>query len=352
MVVNTPCLCTREDVKRATDMKESARNNWQIDRAIQSATQNIVGHLHRKFFPVDDTRSFDWPNFQYAYPWELWFDQNDLVAATSVTTGGKSIPLSACNFEPVNSGPPFTSLQLRRDQGYAFGVGSTPQRDIAIAGTWGYWNTLDPAGTLAAAITTLTAASAAVADASLVGVGQILVVDSERMLVADRSMADTGQTNLSGATTALASDVAIGVTDGTQLHADEIVQIDSERMLVVDVTGNTATVKRAWDGTVLATHATGTRIYALRTLTVRRGQLGTAAVTHGNGATASVWQIPSLLRDLAIAEAGVRVTQEVGGYANPEGDGESAVKNLGAALPDLWDEAMTVFGRKARQRAI
>lgn len=353
MAVTTPCLCTREDVKRAPDIKSTARMNWQIDRIVQSVTEDIQGHLHRKFLPVDATFYFDWPNFQYAYPWRLWLDQYNLAAIpTQVTTGGQTIPLSACNFEPVNSGPPFTYLELRRDLSYSFGAGPTPQRDIAITGTWGHWMQTDAAGTLAAAVSSTTATAVQVSDASVVGVGQILIVDSERMLISDRSTLDTGQTNLSGLTTASTADVTGTITDGTQLHVDEVIQIDSERMLIVDITGNQVTVKRAWDGTVLAAHATGTRIYAFRTLSVLRGQFGTTAATHNIAAAANTWRIPSLLRDLAIAEAEVRAAQEIAGYSDPEGDGEGAIKKIGVGLPTLWDKAETVFGRKARIRVI
>jgi hypothetical protein len=353
MAVTTPCYCTREDVKRAIDVHETARANWQIDRAIQSAARNIEGFLHRRFYPEDTTRYFDWPNFQYAYPWRLWFDQWDLAAIpTSVTTGGVSIPLTACNFEPVNSGPPYTYLELRRDQPYSFGVSSTPQRDVAITCTWGYTAATDPAGQLASTISSTTSPIVIVSDGSAVGVGDLLIVDSERMLVSDRSTLDTGQTNLSGATTASAADVAITVTDGTQLHVNEVIQVDSERMLIVDITGNTVTVKRAWDGTVLSTHSTGAHIYAFRTLTVARGQLGTVAATHANGAPASIHRVPSLIRDLAIAEATNRVLQETGGYRDPQAEGAASVNNLGAALADLWDEAETAFGRKTRLRVI
>jgi hypothetical protein len=359
MAVTTPAYCSREDVKRAVDIKETARVNWQIDRAIQSVARVIEKHLHRRFYPEDTTRYFPWPNFQYAYPWVLWFDQWDLAIPTSVTTGtaggtqgGVTIPLTVCNFEPVNSGPPFTYLELRRDMNYGFGVGPTPQRDIAITGTWGYWAFTDPAGSLAAAITTTTASAVTVSDGSKVGVGDLLIVDSERMLISDRSSTDTGQTNLTGITTASSGDVAMGVTDGTALHIDEVIQLDSERMLIVDITGNTATVKRAWDGTVLAAHSAGTHVYAFRTLTVLRGQLGTQAATHQNAAPASIHRVPQPARDLAIAEATNRVTQEIGGYSDPEGEGGSAVKGLGSSLADLWDEAETTLGRKARRRTI
>jgi hypothetical protein len=353
MAVTTPCYCTREDVKRSTDMRETARNNWQIDRAIQSAARNIEGHMHRRFYPEDATRKWDFPSFQYAYPWRLWLDAWELAAIpTLVTSGGTTIPLSACNFEPANSGPPYTYLELRRDMNYAFGVGSTPQRDIAITGTFGYWTATDPAGTLAAAIGSTTATTATISDGSLVGVGDLLIVDSERMLVSGRSTVDTGQTNTAGGTTASQADVAITVPDATQVHLDEVIQMDSERMLIADITGNVLTVKRAWDGTNLATHSTGTHIYAFRTLTVARGQLGTTAATHLIAAPASISRVPTLIRDLAIAEATNRVLAETGGYSDPQGEGGGAIHGRGSALADLWDEAETAYGRKNRKRVI
>lgn len=353
MPITTPCYSTRETVKWSGDIKWTARVDQLVDKAMESAARTIEGHLHRLFYPNDTTKYFDWPNFDYAYPWRLWFNQWDLAAtATSVTTGGTTIPVSACNFEPVNSGPPFTYLELKRNQSYSFGAGPTPQRDVAITGTWGYWAYTDPAGQLAAAVTTTNATSATVSDGSLVGVGDLLIVDSERMLVQERANIDTGQTNLSGATTAMKNDVAISVTDGTQLHKNEVLQLDSERMFVADVTGNTATVIRGWDGTPLATHATGTHIYASRALTVLRGQLGTAAATHLNAAAASVHRVPSVIRELSDAETINTVNQKIGGYSDPEGEGGSAVKGLGTSLADLWDEAETTFGRKARKRVI
>lgn len=357
MPVTTPSYCTREQVKRALDVKETARSDWQIDRAIQSASRDIESQMNRVFYPTDATKRFDWPNFQYAYPWRLWLDQWELAAIpTSVTSGGTSIPLSACNFEPVNSGPPYTSLDLRRDQSYSFGVGSTPQRDVAITGTWaGCAADTDPAGQLAAAVSSTTATSVSVSDGSVVGVGDLLIVDTERMLVSNRVSSDTGQTLLSGFTTASPSDVAGAVADGTQLHVNEVIQVDSERMLIVDVTGNVATVKRAWDGTVLATHSTGAHIYAFRTLTVLRGQLGTTAATHSSAAAASIHRVPALVKDLAVAEAENRVLQETAGYARtmPSSSGNSkSIAASTAALDDLRDRVYTAHGRKARQRTV
>jgi hypothetical protein len=350
------CYATREEVQRALDIKGIASNSAQTDRACRAASRDIDSQMQRVFYPTSTTHYFDWPSFQYAYPWRLWLDQWELAdIPTALTSGGVTIPLTACNFEPVNSGPPYTYVELRRDQPYSFGVGSTPQRDIAITGTWGYTADTKPAGQLAAAVTSTTATSVTVTDGSLVGVGDLLIIDSERMLITGRSSTDTGQTVLAGGTTVSPADNAVTVTDGTQVHVGEALQIDAERMLILDVTGNIATVKRAWDGTVLAAHTVGARIYAFRTLTVQRGQLGTTAATHGNASAASIHRVPALIKDLAVAEAEDQVLQEIAGYARtvPSQSGNS--KSLPAstnALEDLRKRAYGAYGRKARSRVI
>jgi hypothetical protein len=233
---------------------------------------------------------------------------------------------------------------------YSFGVSSTPQRDTAITGTWGFGADTDPAGSLATSVNASVTA-VTVSNGGAVGVGNILVIDSERMIVQDRANVDTGQTISSGVTTASAADVGLTVPNGAALNLDEVIQVDSERMLIVDITGNLATVKRAWDGTVLATHATGAHIYASRQLTVLRGQLGTTAASHSNAAAVSIHRVPALIQDLAIAECENRILQEPGGYAEASSEGAGG-HNLGAGLADLWDEAETTYGRKNRTRVI
>lgn len=254
--------------------------------------------------------------------------------------------------EPVNSGPPYTYIELDRSSNSAFGAGPTPQRSIWITGTWGYGADTDPAGSLAAAVASTSATTITVSDSSVLGVGDIVIADSERMLVSERASATTGQTNLSGATTASNSDRVITVTSGSAIAAGEQLLIDSERMLVTDVTGNSVTVNRAWDGSVLAVHSTGSTIYAYRLLTVLRGQLGTTAATHSNAAPLTRHRPPSLIRSLAIAEGMNRVLQETSGYSRMVGEGDNQRLASGSALADLWDEARTRYGRKARERTI
>lgn len=355
MAVTRPTYCTREEVRAAPDISWSARADLRIDRVIQDAAQRVEGQLHRVFYNTQTTRYYDWPNFQFAYPWEYWLDQWELADVTVnvpvVTSGGVLIPAEACNFEPVNSGPPFRSLQLRRDMPYSFGNGPTPQRDVSITGTYGYWTLTTPAGALAAAVTDTTGTAVTVTDSAAAGVGDNILVDTERLLLTDKRMVSTGQSQVSGLATAKDNDVTLTVPDGTQFSPNEVLLLDSERVYVTDIAGNGLTVKRAWDGTVLAAHASAT-IYAPRQWTVVRGAQGSTAATHTNGAAVVLAVVPGLVKDYALAEALVQLKNEPGAFASSQGSGPSKQGGIGGNLPDLRDQAYTAFGRKARQRAV
>ena len=53
-----PWYANREQVKRALDVAETARNNAQIDRAIAASSLSIEKQLRRRFYPWDGTRYF------------------------------------------------------------------------------------------------------------------------------------------------------------------------------------------------------------------------------------------------------------------------------------------------------
>lgn len=355
MAVTRPTYVTREEVRAAPDVSWSARADLRIDRAIQDASQRVEGQLHRVFYNTQTTRFWDWPNFQYAYPWRLWLDQWEIADVTVtvpvVTSGGIVIPAEACNFEPVNSGPPFNYLELRRDLSYSFGNGPTPQRDIGIAAIYGFWTLTTPAGSLAAAVSDTTGTAITVTDGAAAGVGDNILIGTERMLLADKRMVTTGQMQLTGLATVKDNDVTLGVPDGTQFSPNEVLLLDSERVYVTDIAGNSLTVKRAWDGTVLAAHTSAT-IYAPRQWTVTRGAQGSTAATHTIGAAVVLAVVPSLVKDYSLAEALVQLKNEPGAFASSQGSGPSKQGGIGGNLPDLRDQAYTAFGRKARQRAV
>jgi hypothetical protein len=355
MTVSRPTYVTREEVKQALDIKVTARSDLQIDMAIEAASDSVDGFLHRTFYPMIATRYIDWPNYQYAYPWKVYLDAAEIADATGnvpvVTTGGVVIPAGQIFWEPINYAPPYTYFELNRSTNAAFGVGPTPQRDVAITGTFGYWVKTTPAGTLAAAMTDTTGTIATVTNGAAAGVGDNILIGAERLLVTDKAMASTGQTQQSGLTSANNADVTLGVTDGTKYSMYETLLLDSERVLVVDIAGNAVTVKRAWDGTVLAAHTSAT-IYGLRQWTVTRGDLGTTAATHLTAAPIGRAVVPGLVRQLALAEAEVAAVLGQAAYATVQGSTPGAQTSIGSGVPDVRNRCYAKFGRKARSRAV
>jgi hypothetical protein len=358
MAITTGVYTTRETIKRALDIGETARNNRNIDRCIESAARRVDGLCHRIFYPRIATKYFDWPNYQQAVPWRLWLDDTELISVTSLTSGGTVVPSTNYNLESNRVGPPYNRLEIDISTSSALSAGSTYQRSIAIAGLWGYTNDESAVGTAAEAMdATETAMDVDAATSVEAGVGSILRLDSERMLVSNRAQLNTGQTLGGSGLTSSKGDVTVPVANGALFAIDEIIKIDAESMLVVDISGNNLTVIRAYDGSVLATHAAATAIYAPRTLTVVRGAFGTTAATHSNGATIYAWLAPPGIRQLNTAEAIHELMQEQTGWFRTM----SASSNFGGAakrsasmesIADLRASVYQQYGRRARTRTV
>lgn len=349
--------CTREDVMDAFDTKEASHRSAQVDAAIASASDDVDGWLNRHkhgLAPTDATRYFSWPSRNYSQSWRLWLDENEAVEITSITAGGEAI--TDYFLEPVNSGPPFTYIEVDLNSTQAFTNSGTSQRAIQVIGTWGINNDQDPAGTLAGAVNG-SVTTWNVSDASLVGVGHVLTVDSERVLVTDKAPLDT-TVDLAADLDALNSDQSITVPDGTAFHVNEILLVGSERMRIVTIAGNDLTVIRAYDGSTLASHLTGADIYAFRALTVERGALGTAAASHALSAEVTKWHVPDLVKDLTKAAAIVRLEQEFSAYAarvysdEAERDSSGTEVVAGRGLTDLRRACARRYKRKFRKAAI
>lgn len=369
--ITRPCYVTREEVKRALDIKASAYSDQQLDRKCIDASDTLDSLCQRHFYPLIATYKFDWPNYQYTYPWKLYLDQYELagqptlVESGSLSTSPVVIPSSAYLLQPYNDGPPYTWLELRRDQSSSFGNNPTPQQDIAITGPFGYWQNSVPAGQIAAAISSASQTTVQMNAGPLAGpgAGNVLSVDNENMLVTDVNFVSTGINTVSGATTQQQSDNVIAVADGTQFSKFEIILLDMEYMLIVNIIGNNLLVKRAWDGSILATHSTGVTIWANRLLTVARGALGTTAATHLINAAASIIDTPAMVRNVAIATALIGMVNEPAAYSvqttaswyggNPRtnSSNKEAAPGVGyQGLIALLDQS--IYVRKIRQRVI
>ncbi|MFI1562199.1 hypothetical protein ACH4ZX_03895 [Streptomyces sp. NPDC020490] len=345
----------REEIKAELDVKETARSNARIDRAIEDASRRIDGLMHRTFAPVTATRYYDWPmRPSGAYtPWILRLNNSELISVTTLTSGGHTITADQYNLEPNRSGPPFSRMEIKLSTDAAYGGGATYQRDVTITGLWGYRNTEQTAGTTVEALdATETGVDVDAATSAAVGVGAILRVDSERMIVTERQQLDTGQTVGGGGLTNQNNATAVTVQSGAAFAAGETILIDAERMLIEDIAGTSLIVRRAWDGSTIAAHSVGATIYAPRTLTVQRGALGTTADTHTSGSTIYRWMPPGPIRQLCVAEAVTDLLQGRSGYARTAGTGDSEREVYGRGLKDLRASAYQQYGRKARTRSV
>lgn len=340
--------CTREDVKSALDVKETARSNSQIDRACSAAVEAVHGLLRRKFYPAQDTRYFPWPDQKYRTPWRLWLDSDEVISVDTVTSGG--VAITNYFLEPANQGPPFSRLELDQDSSDSFGQGSDIQRNVAITGLFGHSANSVSAGTTHEALDA-SETQVDVSDSQAIGIGDIIKVDSERMIVMEKSWLDSGD-DTGGALVAKNNDDLVAVTSGSNFSVGETILVDSEKMLITDIAGNNLIVIRAHDGSALSAHNSGVDIYCPRTLTVERAALGTVAATHTDGTVITRHAVPALVRELATAEALNYFEQEKSGYARTAGTGDSEREVGGRGLADIRKAAKKAHGRNMRMGSL
>lgn len=337
----------RQAVKASLEVKQTARADQDVDRAIESASRTVEGELHRLFYPQLATFELRRPpggapvsafRIDLQLPEQethLFLDREvnqDLVTADSVSVDGTVIDPSKYTLLPID-GPPHNEIEFR-----GVSLGLVSGRPVSITGTWGYDNVTEPAGALAAAVGE-TGTTVDVTDSSRTDVGSLLTVDAERMSVADQALLDTGQTLAAGMTTSQAGRI-LQVADGSQLHVGETLQVDAERMLIVAIAGNDVTVRRAWDGSVLDTHSIGTAVFAPRRLTVERAVTGTTAATHAQGAavTRQVYPGPVVAYCLAVAQL-EHLNSVSGQQTAPAGH------TFGTTLTNARDRAIAACGR-------
>ncbi len=315
--MGNPAYATVEQVSAALDFKASAYEATRLSRLVLSASRRIDQMLHRHFYPLIETRSY-----HLGGGGGFWLGA-DLFSLTAVTADTVAITISTVTLSPGVA--PFHWISQT-------GV------DIDVTGVWGYSQDTTPAGALAEALDA-SETGVDVTDSSLIGIGDLILVDTEQMIVTAKTQLDTTVDFSSGGTTADKSDNAITL-DGPGLKVGESILADSERMLIVEYNSATeiATVKRAWDGSVLATHTTPS-VFAPRTLTVERDAVGTTAATHSDTTAITRNVAPGPIVDLCIAEAITTYEQESSGYGRTVGSGDNVREARGLGLKEAREEA-------------
>lgn len=342
---------SREAVKAAVDVSDSARANAQIDRLIADASRSVDKLCHRTFYPWLGTVTFDWPDNQSPISWRFWlYGRRDLIELTGITSGGVVLsPLEAVLYP--GDGPPFERVEISQAGSVSFESGDTSQASLALTGLWGY-DLDERAATALAGSVSDSALAIDVPDSSAIGVGHVLRCGTERMIVTERMALDT--------TTDLA--VALGdkmnnvtLTLSTSVGAPrpgEVILIDSERMRVDEAVGTTVTVTRAYDGTTLAAHTLGSAVYAYRTLFVERGALGTTATAHADGDALLRWYPPAPVESLTIAQTLTALAQENSAYARVIGSGDNQREARGAGLAQKIDQVRNGYAKMLRQGVV
>ena len=349
-----PWYCTREDVKDSLEIKHTANANALIDAKIPASSRSVEGQLHRpRFAPTLMTVKFDWPNYSYAPTWTLELDSNELISLTSVLSGGVDItPYCVLRRGDDTSIPPYNRIEIDLSTGGSFAAATTWQQAINVTGLYGFSNDEEIIGTLDAQLDDIEGATATITwNTPRLGVGDILRIDNERMFVTERTWVASGQT-ITDPLTASKANVSVPVSLGSAFAAGEIIIVDVERMRIVDVVGNTLSVERQFDGTVLAAHADNAPIYALTGVRLARGQLGTTIAEHSASAVIRRWITPTNLREFTKAETLVALEQDSAAWGRVVGSGANARESSGKGLEDARAQAIQSLGRKYRLGAI
>lgn len=347
--------CTREQFMSAGVITPSSQANRTVDRLLESKSRQIEESLGRSFFPYLQTRYYDFPT-QFGQSTYRLYLNGDLLEVVTLTIGGEVVA-SGYFLEPVNyatgydgAQDSYSRLEMDLSGSSSFSSGETTQRSIAIAGLWGYSNKSAPAGTLAVALSDTTGVTVILSDSAVAGVGDLIKIDSERMIITEKRLRDTGA-NLNGGLDSEDSDTLVTLDDATLVHEGEIITVDAEKMYIDSIAGNDCIVERAVQGSVLAAHSTAVSVYAPRTATVERGAAGTTAATHLVSTAITRNVPPQLITDLCIAEAASTFYQEKAGYARTVGSGDGVMQVTGRGLADVR-KAAEVYRRGRTVRTV
>lgn len=351
MGITRACYISVRDLQQATDAATTTHNLRQSERAIEAASETVEALTNRSspgstFVPTVVTRKFDWPDtVENPTSWRLWLDEHELVSITTLTSGSTTLVEGTDFVLRPQSGPPYDSIQILLDGDNGFTTGDTWQDAITAVGVAGYDDQTVQAATTSEALDA-TETGVDVGACPDLSAGDLITIDTERMLITGTSLLDTGQDTTSDLAASMAVDT-VPVGSGTGFASGEVLTIDSERVLVVDVAGNNLIVQRAYDGSTLAAHTSGASVYAPRTLTVTRGYAGTTATTHLTASTVYKQVYPPMVRALALAEALNTVAQESAGYARTIGSGEGTRNATGAGLDAARATAVDALYRHA-----
>lgn len=106
-----------------------------ITLLIPIVARHVDNHCHRHFYPIEETRYFDFQGY-----WKMWL-RGDLWSLDDMTCNDGTVLSNAVQrmlFLRPQVGPPYRWVEVNRAIGTGFRYQTTPQDSVAVTGTWGY----------------------------------------------------------------------------------------------------------------------------------------------------------------------------------------------------------------------
>ena len=348
-----PRYITREHVQRATS---NMYDPMLIDGMIVSASMAAEDWLHRIFYPRVGVALLDWPTAANndAYRFDLGI--NELISVTRVVSGGTDVPLTdiILRREDDIDSPPYGILELRVGSNYCLQASPNGQQSLSITGKFGYNDTTNSTGAVLSGAITDSDEQLSITPFNNrvdIGVGSLILIDDEYMIVYGNRYDDTGAT-LSAGMSAAKGGTTLLIDDTTAIAVNETIIVDSERMYITAITGSTVTVRRATEGTTLAGHLANSVVYAARTFLVSREACGSTSVVHADATGIRVHEFNYLLQELVTALVIVALSQSLAEYGKTVGTGTMTRESSGKGLQEIQERVYWALGRMERGGAI
>ena len=208
-----------------------------------------------------------------------------------------------------DDGPPYNTLWS--DNGFNVN-GTNPLRSVGSTGVYGY--RIDERS-VTTTVTNLANTTVDIGDSSRVGIGSLIRIGAERLVVTRKGWLNSGNLVAINLDAEEYTD-RFSVTSGAAYNVGEELLIESEQMLITDIVSNQLIVKRAINGTAIAAHSAVTVLSVDRRLTVERAVLGSTATDTALGASLYLFLFPSLVRQLCKAEALTIIQQDAASYGS------------------------------------
>lgn len=343
--------CTREQVQDTLDQGDSVRLNRRIDDAVRAGSSDVEGHCHRRFYP---TRAVIYPDPQrhiQGAVLDLDHIDRELLTVDTITSDGVEL-VEGTDYYLWPDQPPYTEIRLIDTGTATWGV---DDRSVVITGDVGGSNNTAPAGALAAAIASGSVTTMTVTNSALVGVGDLVQVDSERVIVTEKEWVTSGAT-VTGTVDDSDAVTTVPVSSGALVKRGERILIGAEQMFVESVIGNNLICERAQLGSVLAEHVSTDVVYVPRLCTITRGAAGTTATNHADASTLVKNRAPGSVAEAATASAINYLEQGKAAYGRTAGAGDhrrsTGGTGVAAAIVAAMNAAYDGYGRKGRSGAV